>query len=179
MSELRNSAKEKYFLRKFRLGDEEALIKHANNWKIAQNLKDVFPFPYTADDADWWVRNVNSLNRNEVFAIEVNNEVVGAIGVIFGTDVYRIGAEIGYWLGEQYWGKGIMRDALEEMTDYVFKNYPSVLRIWAGVFAHNLPSMKVLEKAGYHLECIHQQAVVKNEAVLDEHVWVKLKNNNT
>ncbi|MFC0184604.1 Protein N-acetyltransferase, RimJ/RimL family [Pseudarcicella hirudinis] len=168
-----SSGKYQYFLRPFRNGDEESLRFNANNQNVSRNLKDTFPFPYTPEDAEWWVKNVNGLHGNLVFAIDINGEVAGGIGVILGNDVHRVSAEIGYWLGEKYWGHGIMSSALKEMTVHTFEKFQVINRIWAGVFGYNKASMRVLEKAGYTLEAIHKQSIIKNGRIEDEYIWTK------
>lgn len=165
-------------IRPFREGDQDSLVENANNKAIFDNVKDTFPHPYTLADADWWVNQNSQKNADEiskVMAIEVDGKAVGAIGVILGTDVQRINAEIGYWLGENHWGKGITTQSLVWMTDYVFKNFSHIHRIWAGVFGHNKSSMRVLEKAGFVLEATHYQSVIKNNIIGDEYVFVKLR----
>ncbi len=163
-------------LRPFKDGDEASLVANANNIKIFNNVKDTFPHPYTFDDALWWI-NANKLSENlgMCFAIDINGEVVGAIGIIIGSDIQRLTSEIGYWLGENYWGKGIATEALKQMTDYVFQNFPDLVRIWAGVFEHNKSSMNVLEKAGYKFEGIRKKGAVKNGMVIDKYIYVKFR----
>ena len=101
--------------------------------------------------------------------------MIGAIGIILGSDIQRLTAEIGYWLGENYWGKGIATEALKQTVDYVFKTFPEIVRIWAAVFEYNKPSMRVLEKAGFEFEGIRKKGAVKNGLVIDEYVYVKFR----
>ncbi len=162
-----------FALRSFQEGDEMALVKHANNIKIFNNVRDVFPHPYTLDDAVWWVdANKNSQAPFNTLAIEIEGEVVGGIGIVLGNDIYRSSAEIGYWLGESYWGKGIMSAVVKVMTDYVFQHFPDIVRLWAGIFEYNKASMRVVEKAGYHLESIQKKACIKNGQVIDAYLYV-------
>ena len=107
-------------------------------------------------------------------AITVDDGVVGGIGIVQQSDIYQLNAEIGYWLGEPYWNTGIMTEAVRAMVDYTFANF-KVLRIYAGVFDYNIASMRVLEKAGFHKEAIHEKAFFKNGKVLDEHLFVLTK----
>lgn len=161
-----------YTLRQWQSGDEESLTKNANNYNIWRNLKDIFPHPYTIEDAHGWVKIAQ--NSPETFAIVVDNETVGGIGILLKDDIYRKNAEIGYWLGEAYWGKGIISSAISEIVDYSFKNY-NIHRIYAGVFEYNLASMRVLEKAGFHQEAILKQSLFKEGKLYDEHIFVKFR----
>lgn len=160
-------------LRPFRPGDESDLAQQANNPKIFANVRDVFPHPYTLDDARAWIAHCQSLPEpTPTLAITHDDRVIGAIGVVQQTDVHRINAEIGYWLGESYWGQGIATDALRQMTAYAFSRFPLLHRLYAGVFAFNAPSRRVLEKAGFELEAIHREAVLKNGLIEDEYLYV-------
>ena len=161
-------------LTKWNDDDIEALISLANNKNIADTLRDRFPYPYTIEDAKWWVDFQKNLDPKQNFAIRVNDKLAGGIGCDPQHDVNRKNIEIGYWLGEQFWKKGIASEAVKKMTAYIFMNF-DVLRIFAPVFEINKASMKVLEKAGYHLEAIHKKAVIKNEVIMDEYLYVKLK----
>jgi RimJ/RimL family protein N-acetyltransferase len=161
-------------LRPFALSDVMSVAYHANNIKVAANLRDIFPFPYTVKDAEFFIGQVTNADPLQVnFAIEVEGEAVGSIGFHLMSDVYRKNAEVGYWLGEKYWGQGIVSEALAAIVKYVFRNY-SVHRIFANVFETNLVSMRVLEKSGFTKEAIHKNAIIKNGKVMDEHVYVKL-----
>ncbi len=173
---LNNNPTQVFTLRPFRDGDEASLVANANNIKIFNNVKDSFPHPYTYDDALWWI-SINKQSDKPItcFAIDVNGQVIGAMGIIIGSDVQRVTAEIGYWLGENYWGKGIATEALKQTSDYVFTNFPDLVRIWAAVFEHNKPSMNILEKAGFELEGIRKKGAIKNGVVIDEYVYVKFR----
>lgn len=165
-----------FTLRPFKDGDEASLVANANNIKVFNNVKDNFPHPYTHEDAVWWVNASKQTDQAiTCFAIDVNGEVIGAIGIILGSDIQRLTAEIGYWLGENYWSKGIATEALKQMVNYVFKTFPEIVRIWAAVFEHNKSSMKVLGKAGFEFEGIRKKGAVKNGLVIDEYVYVKFR----
>jgi [ribosomal protein S5]-alanine N-acetyltransferase len=171
-----NQTKTNFTLRHFRNGDQESLIENANSIKIFNNVKDTFPHPYTYADASWWIEFCKETDKPATtFAIDMNGQVIGAVGIIIGFDIQRVTAEIGYWLGEKYWGKGIAVEALKQMTDYVFQNFPEIVRLWAAVFEYNKPSMRVLEKAGYEFEGIRKKAAIKNGVVIDEYVYVKFR----
>jgi [ribosomal protein S5]-alanine N-acetyltransferase len=176
-SETTNPKSKTHFtLRPFRDGDEASLVENANNIKIFNNVKDTFPHPYTHADAVWWVNaNKQSDKPTTCFAIDVDGDAIGAIGIIIGSDIQRVTTEIGYWLGENYWGKGITTEALKRMTDYAFKTFPELVRLWAGVFEYNKSSMQVLEKAGFELEGIRKKGAIKNGVVIDEYVYVKFR----
>ncbi len=154
--------------------DVDSLVKHANNEKIAKNLRDGFPNPYTKTDAREWISMVMANKSDLIFAIEVKGEACGGIGLHGGKDVYRFNAEIGYWLSETYWGRGITTEATCLLVDYGFKNYPWT-RIYAGVFSSNVASMKVLEKCGFSCEAVFRRSVKKRGIYLDEHVYSILK----
>ncbi len=161
-----------YALRQWQTGDEKSLAENANNHKIWRNLKDVFPHPYTLTDAYEWVKIASNTPTN--FAIEVKGKAVGGIGILLKDDIYKKNVEIGYWLGEAYWGQGIISSAINEVIAYTFKNF-DIFRIYAGVFEYNLASMRVLEKAGFHQEAILKQSLLKEGELFDEHIFVKFK----
>jgi ribosomal-protein-alanine N-acetyltransferase len=163
-----------FTLRTWRAADAPSLQKHANNPKVVACLLDRFPTPYTLADAEFFI-NLN-LHQDPVtnFAIEINGEVAGVIGLDFRADVYSKSPLIGYWLSEQYWGRGIIPEAVKLVTDYGFKNL-DIICIMAFVFSTNPKSMRVLEKAGYTQQAVLKQSVIKNGKVLDEHVYVAYK----
>jgi ribosomal-protein-alanine N-acetyltransferase len=162
-------------LRPWRNGDLASLVRHANNFKIWINLRDGFPHPYTEKAGRGWLKMAQDETAHLFLAIEVDGEAVGGIGATFKDDVYRINAEIGYWLSEQYWCQGLVSTAVTLLVDYVFLNYPGILRIYADVFSFNPASARVLQKCGFHLEAIHKNAVIKNGQVIDEHRFVRFR----
>jgi len=162
-------------LRPWRESDLPALVRHADNFNIWKNLRDGFPHPYTEESGTGWLKMVTDEPRNLILAIEIDGEAAGSIGIIFKDDVYRITAEIGYWLSEQHWGKGLMTEAVNLLVGYVFANYPEINLIYAEIFSYNPASGKVLEKCGFHLEAIHKNAVFKNGQLLDEHRYVRFR----
>ena len=137
-------------LRGYELSDLDALVKYANNKKISLLLRDQFPFPYTRVDAENWLMQACNQHTETNFAIANNQELIGAIGINPQEDVNRFSAEIGYWLGEPFWGKGIITDAVKIFTRYVFENF-DLNRIFANVFEGNIASEKVLLKVGYKI----------------------------
>lgn len=160
-------------LRPWETGDEQSLVDHANNPKIWENVRDRFPHPYTLKDAALWIRIAGADKSMLNLAIEYEGEAAGAVGVVFKNDVHRHSAEIGYWLGEKYWGKGITTRAVRALTDYVFQHY-HIYRIYAGIFEYNHASARVLEKAGYDLEARLKKNVTKNGKTVDELIFAKV-----
>lgn len=161
-------AHDKVILRKPTDDDVSDIVRLLNNKKIWDNVRDKIPFPYREQDAiDFigWVRQENPLRT---FAIEYNGELAGFVGLLKQEDVYRLSAEIGYWLGEPFWNKGIATRAVKLMVDYGFKGL-GLVRIFTGVFDFNKPSRRVLEKAGFELECISKKALIKNGVIRNEY----------
>jgi len=161
-------------LRTLQEGDAATMARHANNIRIAANLRDVFPHPYGLNDARIFIRGVLSNPSDLVLGIEVDGEVCGAIGLHGMEDIYRYNAEIGYWLSEQHWGRGIMSSAVREVVKIGFTRFHWT-RIWAGVFYYNAGSARVLEKNGFRKEAIHYKAVMKNGKALDEYIYAILR----
>jgi [ribosomal protein S5]-alanine N-acetyltransferase len=157
-------------LRRLRPGDEEALTANADDRDVWRNVRDRFPHPYGLGDAAWWIANCGETH----FGIEVDGVIAGCIGFDRDEDVFRLGAEIGYWLGRSYWGKGIATAALTTLTDRVFAT-TDIVRLYAGVFAWNAGSARVLEKAGYVLEGRKKSAVFKDGQLIDELLYAKVK----
>ena len=157
-------------LRPWKPGDEESLVRHANSRVIWRNLRDAFPHPYTLANAQHWIRSANPATPVTNFAIVVDGSAVGGIGLVLKDDVFRRSAEIGYWLGEEYWGRGIVTEAVHAVTDYAFATF-DLCRVYAGVFEWNHASMRVLEKAGYEYECRMRKSVVKDGEIIDELIY--------
>jgi RimJ/RimL family protein N-acetyltransferase len=153
--------------------DLPSLLKYADNFNIWINLRDGFPHPYTEEAGRGWLEMAQRDDRNLLLAIEIDGEAVGGIGAHFHDDVYRINAEIGYWLAEPFWGRGIVTRSVEMLTAHLFENYPQIQRVYADLFAPNRASARVLEKCGFHLEAVHNQSVIKNGVILDEERWVR------
>jgi RimJ/RimL family protein N-acetyltransferase len=153
-------------IRDWRGSDAPSLARHANNRKIWRNLRDFFPHPYTLDDARRWIESTTAADATTSFAIEVDGEAVGGIGLHPGRDVHRRSAEIGFWLGEPFWGRGIMTEAVQAVTRHAF-DVLGLSRVHASVFEWNTASARVLEKAGYTLEATLRRAVVKDGKTID------------
>ena len=163
-----------FVIRGWKKGDEIALQKNADNPKVSACLMDRFPSPYTIEEAINWVNFLIDQNPVINFAITINDEVIGGIGMEPRQDVYRKTAIIGYWLSEHLWGRGIMPEAVRLVTDYAFKRL-DFIRLQASVYSKNPASMRVLEKADYIKEGIMRNAVIKNGEVMDEHLYAILK----
>ncbi len=164
---------ESILLRPPRPDDTQRLTLLANNKKIYDNLRDVFPHPYKEKDAEYFIGMCMKENPPVTFAIEYKGEFAGMIGLVPQQDVYRRTAEIGYWLGEPYRNKGIATAAVNLIVDYGFKKL-KLVRIHTGVFDHNKGSQRVLEKCGFTLEAIFKKSVIKNGKILDEYRYAKL-----
>jgi len=154
--------------------DKDALAEQANNKKIWLNLRNMFPHPYHLNDAENFITLVHSDDKNTRFAIEYDNDFAGMIGLFPQSDVYEFNAELGYWIGEKYWGKGIGTRAVELLCNYCFSE-TEIQRIFAGVFDYNQASMRVLEKNGFMKEGISKRAVFKDGKFHDEVRYAKLK----
>ncbi|MFD2563801.1 GNAT family N-acetyltransferase [Aquimarina rubra] len=163
-------------IRELKLSDTSRLAELANNSNIWNNLRDYFPYPYKESDAELFINHVQTQNPQQSFGIEYNNDICGVISLIIQSDVYRRSAEIGYWIGEPYWGKGIATKAVELITRYGFEKL-NLIRIYAGIFENNIASMKILEKNGYINEGISLKAVVKNSVLLNEHRYFIVNKN--
>jgi [ribosomal protein S5]-alanine N-acetyltransferase len=161
-------------LRKFNKSDCTRMAELANNENISRNLRDGFPHPYTLQHAEEFIERCMALDPPTIFAIEYKGEYVGNIGLLKGNDVYRKSAEVGYFIGEEYWNKGIASAALQLACDYAFRNL-DVVRVHAGVYEHNLASQKVLEKCGFVKEGIFAKAVFKQEKYWNEVRYAKLR----
>jgi [ribosomal protein S5]-alanine N-acetyltransferase len=159
-----------FHLRPFSIEDLDSLVKFANNFNIAKNLTDAFPHPYSIENGNAFIEMATQNSPFNIFAIEVNGEAAGAIGVHPQKDIYRRNMEMGYWLAEPYWGKGIITKAISEMVDYAFKNF-DVYRIYARPFGYNIASQKALEKAGFVLEARLEKTFFKNGEYVDELIY--------
>ncbi len=154
-------------LRPLRLDDRESIVRHANDRKVWITLRDRFPYPYTLADAQAWIELLEKMVPLTHFAIDVDGEAVGAIGITMNDDVFYRSAELGYWLGRAYWGRGITTEAVRALTAWSFDSF-DLCRIHAGVFAWNYASARVLEKAGYVLEGRLLKSVTKNGQTIDQ-----------
>lgn len=154
-------------LRPILASDTEAIARMGNNPKIAGFMRDVFPYPYHLENAIAFVNSVKGQHPTKVFAILADGEHVGCCGIFPKEDVARMNAEVGYWIGEEHWGKGIATQAVKLIAAYGFDTL-GMNRLYASVFSPNKASARVLEKAGFTCEGTHRQAVYKNGEYLDE-----------
>lgn len=162
-------------LREFSQKDKYRLAEIANNSKIFNNLREAFPHPYTLLNAEKFIDMCQKIKPPQIFAIEYDGLYVGNIGLHKETDVYRKSAEIGYFLGEPYWNKGIMTKAVNLICEYGFGKL-DIVRIHTGVYDYNIPSQRVLEKCGFCKEAVFKNAIYKNGKLCDEVRYSKLKN---
>jgi ribosomal-protein-alanine N-acetyltransferase len=154
-------------VRSWRTTDVEALVRHANNRNIWINLRDAFPHPYTKRDARDYIRSVRQRCPETMFAIAVDDEAVGSIGFVLRGDVERVSAEIGYWLAEPFWGRGIATEALVALTKHAIDTH-ALTRVYALPYAWNAASCRVLEKAGYVLEARLRRSAIKDGRITDQ-----------
>jgi RimJ/RimL family protein N-acetyltransferase len=161
-------------VRAYRVGDEVALTKHANNPRIARWMRDRFSHLYSLDDARAWITRVTAEDPLTSWAIEIDGAVGGGIGIIPQDDVFYRSAEIGYWLGEAYWGRGVASAVVRAVSEQLFVER-DLCRLYASVFDGNGASGRVLEKAGYVFEGRHRAAVTKNGETLDQLLYARVE----
>ncbi|MDE6846409.1 MAG: GNAT family N-acetyltransferase [Lachnospiraceae bacterium] len=163
-------------IRKWKLSDAGDLAAAISNRKIQDNLRDGLPYPYTERDGADYISAMLSADENETFAfaITIDDKVIGSIGVFRQENIHRQTAELGYYIAEEYWGRGIMTEAVKQISAYVFGN-SDIIRIYAEPFAYNTASCKVLEKAGFQYEGTLRNNAVKNGRVIDMKMYALLK----
>lgn len=154
-------------LRPWNISDLEQLVSIANNINIAKNLTNQFPHPYTEKDGIAFIERATNFNPPQVFAIDLNGTAIGGIGIFPQSDILCKNAEIGYWLGEPYWGKGYMSKCIPEIVAYGFKTF-DINRIFARPFGHNIASARALEKAGFVKEGHFVNTIFKFGEYVDE-----------
>lgn len=157
-------------LRPFNISDIDSLVKYANNSKIAANLTNQFPHPYTKENGEAFIKMATQNIPITIFAIDINGNASGGIGIHLQNEIHIKNAELGYWLAEPFWGKGIMTKAVTQMVDYGFKTF-DITRIFARPYGTNIGSQKVLEKAGFILEGRFKNTIFKNGKYLDELIY--------
>lgn len=163
-------------IRKWKLTDAKDIAVALSNKKIQDNLRDGLPYPYTEQDGIDFISSMLSANEDETFAfaITLDDKAIGSIAVFRQQNIHRQTAEMGYYIAEEYWGKGIMTDAVKQICEYVFKN-SDILRIYAEPFAYNAGSCRVLEKAGFQYEGTLRNNAVKNGKVIDMKMYSLLR----
>jgi ribosomal-protein-alanine N-acetyltransferase len=157
-----------FAVRDWQPDDAPSLARHANDRRIWLNMRDAFPHPYTVADAEAFVAFVADMQPRSYFAIARGDQAIGGIGYTLRSDVERISAEIGYWLGTAFWGRGIMTAALRAVTAYTFREHPELRRLYAVPYAGSAASVRVLEKAGYRCEGRMRQSAIKDGRITDQ-----------
>ena len=163
-----------FTLRPFTLNDLDSLVKYANNPNIANNLTDKFPYPYTKENGKMFIEFATKNTPTNIFAIDINGEVSGGIGIHPQEDVHRKNAELGYWLAEPFWGNGIITKAIIQIVEYGFIHF-DITRIFARPYGTNVASQRVLEKAGFTFEGRFEKTLFKNGEFKDELIYAVRK----
>jgi ribosomal-protein-alanine N-acetyltransferase len=163
-----------YLMRDWRKEDAPSIARYANNRNVSINLRDRFPYPYTLSDAEAFLSAVCRAEPRTCFAVATGDEAIGSIGLVLGEDVHRFTAELGYWLAEPFWNRGIMSQAVQLLTEYAFEEF-RLIRIYAQPVAGNRASARVLEKAGFQREGLLRASVYKEGKVLDQVVYAKVR----
>lgn len=161
---------ERLILRNWQMDDLDSLLKYGNNFNIAKNMRNRFPHPYTIEAGTVFIKLFEKEDPQKVFAIEYQGGAIGAIGIFQQEDVYIKNAELGYWIGEPFWNKGLATEAVKAMINYGFKAF-EIERIYAAVFNYNDASKKVIEKAGFTIEAKLHNTIFKNGEFCDELIY--------
>lgn len=164
-------------IRKWRKEDTSAVAKMVNNKKIQDNLRDGLPYPYTEKDAQVFINDMLSADPTKTFAFAIVNDhdqAIGSIGAFRCANIHRQTAEMGYYVAEDYWGKGIGTKAVKQLTDYVFAE-TDIIRIFAEPFSTNQASCRLLEKNGFQFEGTLRKNAVKNGEVIDMQMYALVK----
>jgi [ribosomal protein S5]-alanine N-acetyltransferase len=163
-----------FTLRSWETADIHDLFTNANNAKIASNLTNKFPYPYTMESGQNFIAFAQAELHHKIFCIEVNGEACGGIGIHVQDDIFDTNAELGYWLAEKHWGKGIISRAIAQAVDYGFRHF-NITRIFARPFGSNMASQTVLEKNNFVLEGRFEKTILKNGIFEDELVYAVRK----
>lgn len=163
-------------IRRWRPEDKQDLAAVLNNKNILDNLRDGLPYPYTVHDAEEYITAMRSADQNKTFAFAVaaDDRAIGSIGVFRCDNIHSQTAEMGYYIGEPYWGRGFGTSAVKQACQYIFER-TDIIRIFAEPFAHNAASCRVLEKAGFQLEGVLRSNAVKNGRILDMKLYALVK----
>lgn len=166
----------KYLIRHWKIEDAESLAEALNNKKILDNLRDGIPFPYTTQDAKEYITAALNADKEIVyaFAIVIDDKAIGSVGVFRQANIHSRTAEIGYYIAEPYWGKGIGTGAIKQACDYIFQN-TDIIRIFAEPFAHNTASCRILEKCGFEYEGTLRKNAIKNGVAIDMKMYSIIK----
>jgi RimJ/RimL family protein N-acetyltransferase len=158
-------------VREWEEADAAAVAEQANDRRVWLGLRDAFPHPYGIEDGQRFIAMARAMTPRTYFVIEVEGRVAGGIGYTLHSDVERIGAEVGYWLGHEFWGRGIATAALRLLTAHAFQANPELRRLWAVPYATNAASARVLEKAGYTREGTLRRSAIKDGQILDQWMY--------
>jgi len=163
-------------IRKWEMSDARDLAEALSNTKVQDNLRDGLPYPYTEQDGKDFISDMLAADENKTFAFAVtaDSKVIGSIGVFRQQNIHRQTAELGYYIAEEYWGRGLMTEAVTQVCRHVFEN-SDIIRIYAEPFAYNAASCRVLEKAGFKYEGTLRDNAVKNGKVIDMKMYSLLK----
>ncbi len=163
-------------IRKWKLSDAKDLAKALSNRKVQDNLRDGLPYPYLEQDAIDYISSMLSANDDDTFAfaITLDDKAIGSIGVFRQQNIHRQTAEMGYYIAEEYWGKGLMTEAVKQICEYVFE-HSDIIRIYAEPFSCNVGSCRVLEKAGFQYEGTLRSNAIKNGKVMDMKMYSLLR----
>ena len=164
-----------FVVRDWRRDDAPSLARHANDRRIWLNLRDAFPHPYTLADAEAFLAFVDQMQPRTFFAVAADDRAIGGIGYTRRLDVERVSAEIGYWLGTAFWGRGMMTAALRGVTAYAFREDPVLRRVFAVPFVGSTASVRVLEKVGYRCEGRMRQSAIKDGQITDQLLYAMLR----
>ncbi|TLD00042.1 GNAT family N-acetyltransferase [Robinsoniella peoriensis] len=163
-------------IREWRIEDKYNLAEILNNKNILNNLRDGLPYPYKVKDAEEFITSMLSADKTKTFpfAITLNDMVIGSIGVFRCDNIHFQTAEMGYYIGEQYWGKGFATNAIKQISKYIF-DHTDIIRIFAEPFAYNTASCHVLENAGFQFEGTLHSNAVKNGKVTDMKMYALIR----
>lgn len=162
-------------LRHWQAGDAPGLARQANDRRVWLGLRDAFPHPYSIDDGRRFIDTASAMSPRTFLAIEIDGAIAGGIGYVLKPDVERVGAEVGYWLGVNHWGRGIATAALRALTQHAFASHPELRRLYAVPYASNPASARVLEKAGFTREGTLRQSAIKDGRILDQWMYAILR----
>lgn len=163
-----------YSIRKWELSDAADLAAALSNKRVQDNLRDGLPYPYTQQDGTDYIRTILSMEDSFIFAVTADGKAIGNVGVLRQQNIHRRTAELGYYIAEEYWGRGIMTEAVKQVCAYVFDR-SDIVRIYAEPFSYNAASCRVLEKAGFQYEGTLRSNAIKNNRVIDMKMYSLLK----
>lgn len=163
-------------IRQWKMEDAFDLADALNNKNIMNNLRDGLPYPYTENDAREYIEAMLNSDKDTTFAfaITLEGKVIGSIGVFRKDNIHSRTAEMGYYIKESFWGKGLGTSAVKQICNYIFAN-TDIIRIFADPFAYNLASCRILEKSGFQYEGTLRSNAIKNGQILDMKMYSLIK----